>query len=450
MRGAPGTGKSRFLRTVGADQENLIVSSDAVRQMLAATVMAGDGSGACSRGFGGRDSKLVWDFLHECVRQRARQGSDIFLDTCGITWDKVAREAAYCVKLGYELTVIDMQGDAPLDAVLDMQELRRYHPSYVNRATVAAIWEAVREGTAKIKETAQRRGGTYLTAQWRYNNAGAAPIVTNAREMARIVNNKRANNGIVRLTATDENPVVFVGDIHGDSERLGRLTTKIIDRYGEGNATLVLLGDLFDRGPDPVGTLDHIRSLAKHELFHGVILVEGNHDFNLRRLYADEKELANSFPQTRETIEAFKAVNINEKQLRARTVDRMVLGVVVEREGRAPVFACHGGVNRTIGDMFVEGGIVQNVHAHQLIYGTGNRDTTYYGRSMYFDADPMLSDNGACVIVHGHRNRDTDLGGEERPILATPGVVNLEQGAGTGGPIVAWSTDKAVFSSDDE
>lgn len=112
------------------------------------------------------------------------------------------------------------------------------------------------------------------------------------------------------------------------------------------------------------------------------------------------------------------------------------------------MFACHGGVNRTIGDMFAGGGVVANVHAHQLIYGTGDRDTTYYGRSMYFDADPMLSDNGACVIVHGHRNRDTDLGGEERPVLATPGVVNLEQGAGTGGPVVAWSTDKTVFSSD--
>lgn len=448
MRGCPGTGKSRFLRTVGADQENLIVSSDSVRQMLAATVMAGDGSGACSRGFGGRDGKLVWDFLHECVRQRARQGSDIFLDTCGITWDKVAREAAYCVKLGYELTVIDMQGDAPLDAVLDMQELRKYHPSYVDRATVAAMWEAVREGTSKIKDIVKRRGGTYLTAEWRYNNAGAAPIVTNASEMARIVRDKRANNGIVRLTATDDHPVVFVGDIHSDADRLNSVFQKILNRYGEGNATVVLLGDLFDRGPDPVGTKDLLRSFDKHEFFRDLILVEGNHDFNLRRLYADEKELANSFPQTRETIEAFKAVGWDEKMLRARTVDRMVLGVVVEREGRTPVFACHGGVNRSIGDMFAGGGVVANVHAHQLIYGTGDRDTTYYGRSMYFDADPMLSDNGSCVIVHGHRNRDTDLGGEERPILATPGVVNLEQGAGTGGPVVAWSTDKTVFSSD--
>lgn len=256
MRGAPGTGKSRFLRTVGADQENLIVSSDAVRQMLAATVMAGDGSGACSRGFGGRDGKLVWDFLHECVRQRARQGSDIFLDTCGITWDKVAREAAYCVKLGYELTVIDMQGDAPLDAVLDMQELRRFHPSYVDRATVAAMWEAVREGTGKIKDIVERRGGTYLTAEWRYNNAGAAPVVLNVSEMARIVNDKRANNGIVRLTATDDHPVVFVGDVHSDADRLNTVFQQILNRYGEGNATVVLLGDLFDRGPDPVGTKD--------------------------------------------------------------------------------------------------------------------------------------------------------------------------------------------------
>ena len=266
--------------------------------------------------------------------------------------------------------------------------------------------------------------------------------------MARIVNDKRANNGIVRLTATDEHPVVFVGDVHSDADRLNTVFQQILNRYGEGNATVVLLGDLFDRGPDPVGTKDLLRSFDKHEFFRDLILVEGNHDFNLRRLYADEKELANSFPQTRETIDAFKAVGWDEKMLRARTVDRMVLGVVVEREGRAPVFACHGGVNRSIGDMFAGGGVVANVHAHQLIYGTGDRDTTYYGRSMYFDADPMLSDNGSCVIVHGHRNRDTDLGGEERPVLSMPGVVNLEQGAGTGGPVVAWSTDKTVFSSD--
>ena len=54
-----------------------------------------------------------------------------------------------------------------------------------------------------------------------------------------------------------------------------------------------------------MGTKDLLRSFDKHEFFRDLILVEGNHDFNLRRLYADEKELANSFPQTRETIDAF-------------------------------------------------------------------------------------------------------------------------------------------------
>ena len=67
---------------------------------------------------------------------------------------------------------------------------------------------------------------------------------------------------------------IFVGDIHGCAEEFH----EILDRTGfrEGRDRLLLTGDAFSRGPDPVAVWNTIRNT-------GAEMVLGNHDDRLIR-----------------------------------------------------------------------------------------------------------------------------------------------------------------------
>lgn len=64
--------------------------------------------------------------------------------------------------------------------------------------------------------------------------------------------------------------VLAVGDVHGCLEELRELLA--VAEYRPGRDRLVFLGDLIDRGPDPVGVVRFIRQELKVES------VKGNHD----------------------------------------------------------------------------------------------------------------------------------------------------------------------------
>jgi bis(5'-nucleosyl)-tetraphosphatase (symmetrical) len=76
--------------------------------------------------------------------------------------------------------------------------------------------------------------------------------------------------------------IVVVGDIHGCLEEFEELL-KVI-QYNKEQMRLVLLGDLMDRGPNPVGVVRKVREL-------GVECVMGNHEEKHLRWHKHEKKL---------------------------------------------------------------------------------------------------------------------------------------------------------------
>jgi bis(5'-nucleosyl)-tetraphosphatase (symmetrical) len=77
--------------------------------------------------------------------------------------------------------------------------------------------------------------------------------------------------------------VVAVGDIHGCLEEFDELLRLI--SYNKNQMRLVLLGDLMDRGPDPIGCVRRAREL-------GVECIMGNHEEkHLRWLKHEKKRL---------------------------------------------------------------------------------------------------------------------------------------------------------------
>lgn len=77
--------------------------------------------------------------------------------------------------------------------------------------------------------------------------------------------------------------IVCVGDIHGCLEEFTELLNKI--QYNKNTMRLVLLGDLMDRGPDPVGCVRKAQEM-------GVECIKGNHEEKHLRWNKNEKKRA--------------------------------------------------------------------------------------------------------------------------------------------------------------
>ncbi|MBQ6959751.1 MAG: serine/threonine protein phosphatase [Clostridia bacterium] len=67
---------------------------------------------------------------------------------------------------------------------------------------------------------------------------------------------------------------IVIGDVHGCSTALNTMLTKV---KPENEDTLVMLGDLFDRGPDSFGVFKIVQHLAR-KMGERFILLRGNHE----------------------------------------------------------------------------------------------------------------------------------------------------------------------------
>lgn len=90
-------------------------------------------------------------------------------------------------------------------------------------------------------------------------------------------------------------PLFIVGDVHGCAKELSDLIKKAKERTSE--FQLVLVGDLFTKGPDPVGVFELIQE-------HKALCIKGNHDWALwASLIQASRRGVQSLPEhTRQTL----------------------------------------------------------------------------------------------------------------------------------------------------
>ena len=67
---------------------------------------------------------------------------------------------------------------------------------------------------------------------------------------------------------------ILIGDVHGCGAALNALLAKLKFRSGD---TVVMLGDLFDRGPDSYGVFRTVLELDR-EYGDSLVLLRGNHE----------------------------------------------------------------------------------------------------------------------------------------------------------------------------
>lgn len=105
-----------------------------------------------------------------------------------------------------------------------------------------------------------------------------------------------------------------IGDIHGCKNSFLALLEQLSLQPGD---TLILLGDLIDRGPDSKGVIDRVFELRKNG--HPVVCLRGNHEQLLLDALSDENEserwLFNGGRQTLENFGVGRAEDIPEPYL---------------------------------------------------------------------------------------------------------------------------------------
>jgi len=218
--------------------------------------------------------------------------------------------------------------------------------------------------------------------------------------------------------------VFAIGDIHGRSDLLRKLITAIESedqRRPPARTTIILLGDLVDRGPDSAGVLAMARAWQNQRAAtgHTLHILMGNHeDMLLESL--DRIEVLREFVKHggKETILSF---GITEKAYTDATWEELqtLLRGAVGKEWRE--FLSSFAPMVRIGDYaFVHAGI-----------RPGEPLETQRDADLRWIREPFLSspaDHGA-IIVHGHTITDA-------PVLR-PNRIGLDTGAFASGQLTA-------------
>ena len=243
-------------------------------------------------------------------------------------------------------------------------------------------------------------------------------------------------------------PVFVVGDVHGHRDVLAALLRDagLVDRgdgWAGGDAVLWLLGDLVDRGPDGIGSIDLVRRLER-ESDGNVRCLLGNHETLLLSVYVGGGEQA-GFPGT--TFEDVWLVNGGVRRdllsLTEAHVDWLLARPAVAREGEwlllhadTDAYLRHGGsvdeVNARVGSTLASGspGALED-----LLDTLSDR----LRLSNQAAVDRLLATLGGSRIVHGHTPIASVEGRDPRaidaPLVYGDGrVLNVDHCLFGGGP----------------
>ena len=227
---------------------------------------------------------------------------------------------------------------------------------------------------------------------------------------------------------------IFIGDVHGMLDELDALTAKLDLQQGD---RVVFVGDLIDKGPDPVGVVRRVGELSER---YGVetILLRGNHEdkhLRYRRNLTERLSVANRQAKDAPVLAQFHA--------EASDADWAVLETTrpFVRFPELGILALHGGIPgnfetfpETEEEMLASKGKERD--RLDKIWRTRfiDQDTGYFlGLGKARDGDPFWAevyDGRFGHVVFGHQ-----------PFMKGPGIyphaTGIDTGAVHGGALTA-------------
>ena len=353
--GPPASGKSSLVKRLGL--EPYTVSFDRMRELFSPALPS---SGGPVRPMPYRTvQKAAVDATFSQAESLMSLGSFVVVDNTNIKgrdrkpWNDLAR------RYGYDVMVVDALGDLPVETLEERDALReplkRVGP------------EVIRKKHAEATKNPSEKNSFWDIPTFEYW----------LRSHQLFAN---------RLFMDDDaRPIHIVGDIHSHAEPLANamaaLDPDLEDRW-------VFLGDLFDRGPDPVGVYDLVYTLP-----HPHVII-GNHDRTLIRLNADPGD-GKGAHQTRDTLE--KLTNA-KRNIPALYRDAHAWVTIENTDNEHTYFLSHGGVPPEYFSFFTPD--------HLFINGYSSKEDTYRGGTSYRSMGDMSDE--LEYVIHGHRKYDRE------------------------------------------
>lgn len=155
MHGAPGAGKSTFIKKLGL--EHLTISPDNLRLLLSAPEFLEVDHHLCLQ-ISQKNNDKVWKLVFELLKERMKNGSDTILDACNFTQDFIARYKSLAKLYGFQMIVLDFSS-LSLEVLLRQNKQRLQYSDglhYVPEQVIRNIYqkmEPVPKGIYTINAT---------------------------------------------------------------------------------------------------------------------------------------------------------------------------------------------------------------------------------------------------------------------------------------------------------
>ena len=344
-RGAPGSGKSTFLKKYTPEGIS-IISPDEIRLLIQSPVQSLNGEQISQKNDG-----VVWDYVFKLIEERMKNGSTVVVDATNSKTAEMTRYKNLADFYRYRLFVVDFTW-------IDKEEV--------------------------IKRNSERKPDFKIVPDQVIQNQYSRFATQKVPSGIQVIRSDdvEAYKSLFDLHMVDFTDlfknIYVIGDIHGCFDTL----KEFMDKYYNDENAYVFVGDLIDRGDKSAEVVCYMMKLAEEK--QNVFFLRGNHEAHLwnwaHGITAKSKRF--EFVTKCELEEA----GIDKKALRKFIRKFSVYKFIKFADKK--ILITHGGVIKADGKLTVD----------QMIKGVGLYEEAT-------DVDNAFEDSNSGIIqVHGHRN----------------------------------------------
>ena len=352
LRGAPGCGKSTWVRNNGL--EPFTLNPDTFRLLYSSPRLTQDGDIIISQ----KENQQVWNMLFDLLEKRMINGDFTVIDACHRTRSDINKYRELANKYKYKVFCVDFT-DININECKKNNK-KRYSYRIVPDSVIDKFYAAFK---------------SEQVPSW----------------AIKILPNEVDNIWIKKLNLSSYNKIVHFGDIHGCFKPL----KEYFDFHGEINddTFYIFTGDFIDRGPDNDKVLKFLFEIVDKP---NVCLIEGNHEKHLWK-WANNMETTKEFENN--TLPQLLNAGITQKD--ARIFCRKLVQMAWYSYGNKNVLCSHGGISNL--QPYNEFSVEKNLtllSTNEYIRGSGKYAEIKNVEKTFGHLFPNV-----CQ-VHGHRNVD--------------------------------------------
>lgn len=321
MRGAPGCGKSTWIKQNGLS--NYTLSVDAIRALFASPMLDVHGKPVISQ----KNEKIVWETLFAMLEHRMQRGDFTVIDACNSKTREMARYKDLANRYRYRIYCLDMT-NTPME-----ETLRRN----ATRTSVKVVPQGYIEKVYSRFQTQNIPSGIKRITVDDWRQVFSPPV---------------------DLSSYDR--VVHIGDIHGCYAELQKVFGKSPVDGIDDKTAYIFCGDYADRGPDSPKVLQFLMSISERP---NVCFVEGNHEAHLWDWANGRQSRSREFNS--KTSLQLEAAGISPSEVR-KFYRRIRQCSYYTYRGRT-VLCTHGGIS----DYSTLSGFIDFIPSCQMITGVG-------------------------------------------------------------------------------